>query len=504
MDLKALTAMHVATSLDNAVVDAVKAGKSVVITGNPGDGKTHLLRILASRLEALRNKPVVELDASTLSNSQLKNKWERINRARKPFCVAINEAILKGLADDYRHFEPVQEAQQQVEHALVYGDEDQTKHSVVVFDLSRRSALTADIVEAAIEKLTSTNSLQRCSACPVEGCDLTRNQTLIRTERFRERLQLLLDRVSLSGYHATVRELQSLISYLLFGGRSCETLLRESGDQQYAIAQLPFKGQGRLCDLLRKRFDPAQISHPVWDEALVSAETDPADWLPEWPIEQDALAHIDWEHFQGRKRAFYFFHERGDQLLVMAGNDEADFEKFLKMPERDALRLIVRQLNSSFGRAGNSDELRVWQSHRYNQSPRRILYSAQLCARNELQMVHPRLRVSMAEGFRLKEDHVLLRLKNRPMASLRIDFDLFRLTKLADRGVPVLSLEGETMRRLWQFMEHLYKPATDGTDEVSIVLLDPSTGEQLTVAVDPQDGRYLSIIRKGGNYDHSY
>lgn len=492
---KTLEAMHVRTPLDDAVVEAVKAGKSIVITGNPGDGKTHLLRILASRLNALRNKPVVELDASTLSNSQLKSKWERTKRAGKPFCVAINEAILKGLADDYKNFEPVQEAQQQVEHAIVYGDEELTKQSVVVFDLSRRTALSPVIVQAAIEKLTNPTALSRCSVCPVEGCDLTRNQMLIRTQRFQERLQLLLDRVSLCGFHATVRELQSLISYLLFGGRSCETLLRESGDQRDAIAQLPFTGKGRLFDLLRKRFDPAQISQPVWDEALVSAETNPADWLPEWPIEQEALAHTDWARFQARKRAFYFFHEQGNQLLDMAGNDEADFEKFLGMAERDALRLIVRQLNSLFGKPGASEELRVWQSHRYNQSPRRILYSAQLCARNELQLVHPRLRASMAAGFRLQEDHVVLRLKNRAMARLRIDFDLFRLTRLADRGVPVLSLEGDTMRRVWQFMEQLYRPAADVADEVKIVLLDPSTSEQLIVAVDPQDGRYLSITR---------
>jgi hypothetical protein len=42
MDLRLLEPMHVKTSVDDAVVKAVKAGKSVVLTGNPGDGKTHL------------------------------------------------------------------------------------------------------------------------------------------------------------------------------------------------------------------------------------------------------------------------------------------------------------------------------------------------------------------------------------------------------------------------------------------------------------------------------
>lgn len=504
MDLTMLEAMHVKTSLDVAVVNAVKAGKSVVLTGNPGDGKTHLLRVLTRQLERLSNNPVVELDASTLSNAQIKAKWEKARKAGRPFCIAINEAILKGLADEYRKFEPIQEAQRQVEQAVVYGAESETTYSVVVFDLSQRNALTPDIVNAVIGKLADPKLLKRCSICPAEGCDLVRNQTLLGTSRFKERLQLLLNRVSVRGRHATLRELQNLISYLLFAGRSCEQLLRDSGDQRFAIGQLPFKGKGKLFKILKEHFDPAGISHPLWDEALVSAETDPAGWLPEWPVEDDSLSPNDWDRFKARKRAFYFFHANGDELLVLAGNDESEFESFLRMPEREALRLIIRRINSLFGISGKGEELRVWQSHRYNQSPRQILYSSQLCQRSELEIVHPRLRSSMAEAFELTENHILLRLKRHHAASLRVDFALFHLLQQAERGVPVLSLEGDVVRRLWQFMEQLYDPAKEeAIDEVKVVLLDRTSGEQLTIIIDPQDKRYLSISRKGGGNDYS-
>ena len=498
-----LEAMHVKTSLDDAIIKAVKAGKSVVLTGNPGDGKTHLLRVLAKRLEGLRNNPAVELDASTLSNSQIKAKWERAKREGRPFCIAINEAILKSLADEFPKFALAQEAQQQVEQAVVYSEEAKLDHSVIVFDLSRRNVLSKDIVTAALDKLTNPTTLNPCERCPAEGCDLIRNQSLLRTQRFRDRLQVLFDQASIGGYHVTLRELQNLISYMLFGGRSCDRLLRESGDHSFALNQLPYTGVGRLFDILRDHFDPVSITHPIWDEYLVSAEIDPEQWLPEWHAEDDTLDPGDIDRFKFRKRAFYYFHAQGDELLKMAGNDEGDFMKFLNLQERDALRLLIRRINNLFGIAGKSEDLRVWQSHRYNQSPRHILYSSQIRPRHDFELVHPKLRSSMAEAFDMASDHVLLRLKSRPEINLRIDFALFHTLRQAERGVPVLSLEGDTVRRLWQFIEQLAEPPKDQPDEITVVLLDLESAEQMNVTIDPHTKRYLSITRRGGSDAYS-
>jgi hypothetical protein len=37
-----LSSIHIANSLDNAVLNAVKDGKDVVLTGSPGDGRPTL------------------------------------------------------------------------------------------------------------------------------------------------------------------------------------------------------------------------------------------------------------------------------------------------------------------------------------------------------------------------------------------------------------------------------------------------------------------------------
>lgn len=46
-----LSLIHLKTRLDSAIIDAAKNGKDIVLTGNPGDGKTHIIRIIKPALE---------------------------------------------------------------------------------------------------------------------------------------------------------------------------------------------------------------------------------------------------------------------------------------------------------------------------------------------------------------------------------------------------------------------------------------------------------------------
>ena len=86
IDYGFLSRVHVVTELDEAIIEAVSAGKDVVLTGNPGDGKTHIIRILQEKLGILPGEPVIELDASTMTNHAIYEKWLAATEANKPFC----------------------------------------------------------------------------------------------------------------------------------------------------------------------------------------------------------------------------------------------------------------------------------------------------------------------------------------------------------------------------------------------------------------------------------
>lgn len=495
IDLALLNAIHVPTDLDVEIVKAVEAGKSVILTGNPGDGKSHLLRVLSPELQRLATNPVIVLDASSVLDDELVCMWADAQKQGRPFCVAINEAVLFNLANNYPNFHPLQEARMQVEQAILYGDEADQEFSVVVFDLSRRNVLSSRMVLAVLDKLTDSSFIPQCANCPAEGCDFVRNREILKNPLVRDRLQDLLNRVSRRGYHATLREVLALASYLLFADRDCLQMLQTSGEQKFALPELPFSGTGNIFEAIRETFDPGRVTHPVWDEILILGETEPDHWVPEWRTEVGSIDPVNNDRVAARKRAFYFFHQQGDALLSMAGKDELDFAEFLKMEQRDALRLLFRRINRFFGSDCGNEELRVWQSHRYNQSPRRILYSFITRHRKEFEIVHPKLRTSMARAFDLAEDHVLLRLKKRQSAKLRVDFSLFQLLAQVERGVPVMFMETDATRRLWSFLEALSEPI-DYEEDVTIIVFDPISGEQLTVIVDLEKKRYLSVDTK--------
>jgi len=104
-----LSAIHLETKLDTAIIESALSGKDIVLTGNPGDGKTHVIRMLKNKLEG-SGKPIrIELDASTLSDEDIYLKWKSARENNMPFVIAINAAVLYSVYQKYsvnrRHFE---------------------------------------------------------------------------------------------------------------------------------------------------------------------------------------------------------------------------------------------------------------------------------------------------------------------------------------------------------------------------------------------------------------
>ena len=492
---ESLEAIHIPTPLDRAIVEAISEGKDVVLTGNPGDGKTHLLRMLADQFEQFVPEPVVEYDASAVSDIRLYEKWKSANETGRSFCVAINEAVLFGLADTFSEFAPLREARDQVLNAISYSDSDNESmpmSRVVVFDLSRRNVLSESMFTAALDKILAM--LQPCERCS-GGCDFVRHGDLLKNPKVRSRIQHVLNRVSRRGYHATVREMESLISYLVLGDRSCDELLNSSGEDRFSLHQLMYSGVGSLFDVIRETFDPATVTHPIIDDELVYGETGDDGWITE-PIQfGSAIDSRMTEKFHSKKRAFFLYHMRGNDLANLSGDTESDFAELLSGPDKWSLRQVIRMLNVFFGEPDNAESLRVWQSHRFNHSARKMLVSLTMRVRTDFELVHPRLRSSMRQAFESNEDHVLLRLKSRPQVSLKIDYELYEVLSMAHRGVPVMiAMDSDLTRRIWTFMDNLWEAEEDGAQlEPVIALRDSGTGETLRVQVDVEEGRYLSI-----------
>ena len=94
IDAGLLACIHLSTKLDNAIIEAVKGGKDIVLTGNPGDGKTHIIRMLKPSIDQLDLPVEIILDASTLSNSEIYQSWHDARESGKSYIIAVNAAVL--------------------------------------------------------------------------------------------------------------------------------------------------------------------------------------------------------------------------------------------------------------------------------------------------------------------------------------------------------------------------------------------------------------------------
>ena len=496
-----LSYIHLPTKLDTAIIKAAKEGKDIVLTGNPGDGKTHVIRMLKSKLEQLPTPATVELDASTLSNEQIYRAWLAARQKNAPFVIAINAAVLYSVYNSFPDFEPVKEAYAQMLHAVVFHEEDRESRDLVVFDLSKRDVLTPEILKQAISKMTAEDHYEECKKCPLyDSCVVNINRRLLNNALFQERLGTILHRVSLQGYHATLRELQSFIAYLSFGNRSCKQLNQTAGNSEFDLVNLIYSGKGNVFTAINNTVDPINISHPIWDEKILLNDIDPSSWVDGYEIPAEAIAYDNESLFNLRKRQFFFFNLYGDELLSILDDDATRFQSFLNQDSGKIIKELISKLNSFFGNVnGSNTKLQIWSGHRYNNEPRKVLISAGTIKKSEFSVGRPSLLKSMQDGIDMTSNYIRLEKKDAPDIFLKVDYEMYLLMNEAERGVPVLFMESDLVKKVWRFIEQLQSfEEIDDEDTVEIGLLDVQNKRTVMVSVDKEDKKYSGIDSERG------
>lgn len=484
LDEDVLNALHIPTPLDSFIMERIAEGCSVVLTGNAGDGKTHLIKRLRG---SLANACVIE-DASVLEPDEIIQAWRSANKAGVPFCMAANEWPLYQLISKYADQLPVlREVNRQLKSSLVYdngvpvtiangGDNDRAvadvQDKIVVINLGLRNPLSPQFFEQALNTLLQERIFASCSKCEgSDTCDAVRNRRLLMEyPRIRQALTSLIDRVAVFGRHVTVRELFGFLSYAVFGGRNCDQLSREYGKNDGFYSQQIFSeaAQGTLFTLLRQYLDPARTSHPKWDNRLYSGYPKPSasdDWtLGEVPIPPSSAKSQ--RNFTFLKRRFFFEHAYGYEMLNMLTNDEIEFAKLLDPDNTnldDARDQIVDAINAYFcpelavPQQNIAKDLIVWSAHSYDERVVRAFASWFFIERwRDIRLHRPRLAPALHDAFAYRPDHLHLVVfpHDNPIALL-IDFDLYHTLMEVQRGLPsVLVDEGKSVRLL-RFMSRL-------------------------------------------------
>jgi hypothetical protein len=451
--------LHIPGSVEAFLSTQVRAGQSIVLTGNAGDGKTHLLRRMKPDLEAAG--AIVVEDATALMRAgkvePILDKWRQAVQLQRPFCLAANEYPLYQLRMADKDGTLLTEVSRQCRHRLAYGSitEDEKANGLLVVDLSLRNPLSATFLDTLIDRTLLDPGLKKAVSGQNEPI-ARRNVELLSLPRVRERLRALAGRLVALGYRATVRELWILVARMVLGGLG-------RGDFQRSdwYSEALFTRDDRFdATTALQTVDPAASSHPLWDSALeLRTEVVRRGWALRAPMSSPHPT-LQWPDFAALKRRFYFEHERGSEVFELADPDANDFQEILSGRRASGqVGKLVSAINGAYCPVpfdARDQHLYLWNGHRFHEQPSRSFVAGDRIASEQLYLEVPRLPSRLDGAFDYAPDHVALTATGLPeKPRLRIDFPLWRTLRRLERGLPRKLVPERDIHRLDAFLEKL-------------------------------------------------
>jgi hypothetical protein len=503
LSLEELDWIHIDLGLDEYILNCARENRQLVITGNPGDGKTFLIQRLRERLEGEFNAAVIT-DANELSDPETLATWRSCDTNNRPFILAINEWPLFELRRLARQesFEPVEEAVRQVREAVYYGNPpDGPKGRVAVVDLNLRNVLAPRVTLAAIERLTADRFVSELDAQDPAAANVAR----LRAARVQERLADLLEQASRRGQHTTMRQLMGFIAYLITGGTDSAGRLVSQRDNRFNYATLAFEGgEGPLFDLVRQAFDPARVTHPLYDEELWRGTTNPADWIDptDVPLGAAYCAVPDRERcFRIAKRRFFFEHAAGHELLRALPHDEGAFDTALAnglSGDPQQVRDLVLAINRFYEpdcTKEDENKLTLWQSHRYDvQAPAAFVALYDESA-DRMSVAGPELApwVSVWLGpdlRRVTQFALKTPLHNGHQSQLLIDREVYLTLRESAAGLGRSTWSRSVARTVTRFVDELHRLFHEAKPLANLEIRNVDTNLRTMVKVRREPPRY--------------
>ena len=516
-------ALHLRTPIEDYLLKRAREGASIVLTGNAGDGKTHLARVLRRRLGRDADRFDFVFDATAIMNradgvAPIVERWRQADIAGKPVIVGINQYPLYMLRRDLPEAIPDVAAQieAQWQARLVAGSADGEfeSDSVLLVDLSLRNPLSRAFARRVLEKMLADPVVTRYAA---SGDDPNFSSNFDRLVHPQVQLRLfeLFERVVSAGGRATVRELWILTARLLFGVSNGD---EKPGVTEAWYSERLFEEDVRfpLTNALRRVADPAGISHPHVDRRLEDpTNIDSKGWnvgadTPDaLPVSALAPARDERDKDRGRflalKRRFYFEHtDGGGKVFELDRGAESHLHDILRKPERDAEHLgyLVEAINRCYfphSFEGARDKLCLWVGHRLDEQPTKSFVASEYVARERLHIHRPEPPGVLRDALEYVPDHLILSVStsshSAPLreAALRVDAVLFRTLAAVFEGLPRHLINPGELNRLDTFIDRLRQ--MQPSDLEAFLVYNAEHVASSAVKVSAGSNRYLEVER---------
>lgn len=481
--------IHIKTVLDEYLQSAIEDGKQVVLTGNPGDGKTHHILKVKSTLSGTADPDLFTItDASEADDYKpTLEAWKTHYEKGDPGLLAINDGPLQEMTSEYSDEYPfLKTVQSQFENQIILDQsevEDINFEDIVVIDLNNRNVLKRNITKQAIEHLTDDRFHEGHGHSG--QCHIQHNLRKLQTDEIQKSIKSILKTIGKADQHITVRDLLNFIGYMITGGKDCQTSF--GSDLEYY--NNAYKGDGALFDLLRTELQPRLVPHPFVDSKL-------------WNLAEKSVTVTDEESKQNRsekveaewidlKRRFLF---EADAMDIGYENEDIykkinhDFLKFRNgtIDSRTGLERTIERVNRYFMPDSNrQSELRLWFKHSYNAKSSKALVSRNRISKHN--MDYRTLQANPVVQEALDEpdiSHYTLeyRLQNQTVR-LHIDRQLHAALQTSEIGIPYIMRDKTEEEQLLRFMREIeYREVYSESDDI-VMVKDTADGDSMSVRV---------------------
>lgn len=485
MDKAELQLLHIASNVEGIIIDMLSHNRIVFLTGNPGDGKTFLIKTISSSID--ESKLYIQTDLNNVKDySGVVKDILSLYRDNKGAIIAVNEypfmKLCKQLKTESR--EIYDEIQRVKKETIAYGTSQTLTGRIAVIDLNERNLLGADY-DLLIGLIDRFSDLLKEDAS--YNNTLKYNLKALSNEFVKGQLLSLFQLAAAECEHFAIRDILGALAFIF---TAC-TMDDFEGSRYYSAV---FEGTNDLL-ISVQQFDPIFLSCPSLDEALWNGEVT-ENWIfgaPEkYPKELDdvdeALAL-----FQEIKRRYFFENKKGKELLKLQPDEITKCTEIFttfEAQKKKTKEALIRSINKLFlPSSDDKKQLHIWTTHRYDMSQdAAVAVSSKSVDASELEILMPR-PADWLKGLEYVPDHIIMKPKNYEDPILTLNVDFLRTLNAIEDGYPIGLLAPQYEQAAAMFLQQLDDCGlSEPNDDGEIIIASRTRSYKKVIHI--QDGKY--------------
>ncbi len=485
MDTDELQLLHIASNAEKIIIDMISHNRIVFLTGNPGDGKTFIIKTISSAID--ESKFYIQTDMNNVKDySQVVKDIISLYEEDKGAIIAVNEYPFMQLCKQIKveSREVYDEIQKAKRNTIAYGISQPLTSRIAVVDLNERNLLGTDydLLAGLIDKFID---LLKDEAA--YNSTLKYNLTALSDKNVKTQLLSLFQLAAAECEHFAIRDILGAFAFIF---TAC-TMEDYENCRYYSAV---FEGTNDLLVSVRQ-FDPVYLSCPTLDEKLWNGEIKTGwifgepDRFPNQVVDVDDALEL----FRELKRRYYFENSDGKELLKLQPDEITKCTEIFttfESQKKKTKEALIRSINKLFLPSDDDKkQLHIWTTHRYDMSQdAAVAVSSKSVDASELEIMMPR-PADWLKGLEYVPDHIIMKPKSADAPVLTLNVDFLRTLNAIEDGYPIGLLAPQYEQAVAMFLQQLDdKGFSEPNDDGEIIIASRTKSYKKIVHI--QDGKY--------------